>query len=151
MFQKRSLQVYITSWHCCQCIAQIVAHLMKCIKWFIHYFTLYFVTLLRRMFQVKVLTKKWSGRNLTWNVARLQSPSSNDFTQNFSCFYAAQGCEKIAQIWNVQFKFAQPRTRMTAVCLVVTLFPGAFKHTVAQTVVRVPLLVRQPLITGTRP
>jgi hypothetical protein len=66
----------------------------------------------------------WSGRNLTWNFARLQSPSSNDCTQNFSCFYAAQGCEKIAQSRNVQFKFAQPRTRMTAVCLAVTLhFP----------------------------
>jgi hypothetical protein len=34
----------------------------------------------------------------------------------------AQGCEKIAQSWNVQFKFAQPRTRMTAVCLAVTLY-----------------------------
>jgi hypothetical protein len=64
----------------------------------------------------------WSGRNLTWNFARLQSPSSNDCTQKFSCFYAAQGCEKIAQIWNIQFKFAQPRTRMTAVCLPVALY-----------------------------
>jgi hypothetical protein len=52
-----------------------------------------------------------------WNFARLQSPSSNDCTQNFSCRYAVQGCEKIAQIWNVEFKFAPPRTRMSAVCL----------------------------------
>jgi hypothetical protein len=46
------------------------------------------------------LTREWSGwsdRNLTWNFARLQSPSSNDCIQNFSCFYAAQECEKIAQ------------------------------------------------------
>jgi hypothetical protein len=30
--------------------------------------------------------------------------------------------EKIAQSWDVQFKFAQPRTRMTAVCLAVALY-----------------------------
>jgi hypothetical protein len=64
----------------------------------------------------------WSGRNLTWNFARLQSPSSHDCTQNFSYFCAAQECERIAQSWNVQFKFAQPRTRITAVCLPVALY-----------------------------
>jgi hypothetical protein len=34
----------------------------------------------------------------------------------------AQGCEKIAQSWNIQFKFAAPRTRMMAVCLAVALY-----------------------------
>jgi hypothetical protein len=29
---------------------------------------------------------------------------------------------KICPSWNVQFKFAQPRTRMTAVCLAVALY-----------------------------
>jgi hypothetical protein len=33
-----------------------------------------------------------------------------------------QGCEKITQSWNVQFKFAPPRTRVTAACLVVALY-----------------------------
>jgi hypothetical protein len=79
------------------------------------------------------LTREWSGwssRNITWNFAPLQSPSSNDCTQNCSCFYAAQGCEKIAQSWNVQFKFAQLRTRMTAMCLAAgAVFAGAFELT----------------------
>jgi hypothetical protein len=30
--------------------------------------------------------------------------------------------KKIAQSWNVQFKFAPPRTHMTAVCLGVALY-----------------------------
>jgi hypothetical protein len=33
-----------------------------------------------------------------------------------------KGVKKIAESWNVQFKFAQPRTRMTAVCLAVALY-----------------------------
>jgi hypothetical protein len=65
---------------------------------------------------IKALTREWSGlsgRNLAWNFARLQSPSHYDCTQNFSYRYAVQGCETIAQSWNVQFKFAPPRTRVT--------------------------------------
>jgi hypothetical protein len=72
-----------------------------------------------------ILTREWSGlsaRNLTWNFANLQSPSSNDNPQNFSCRYAVQGCEKVAQIWNVQFKFPLPRTRVTAPRLAVGLY-----------------------------
>jgi hypothetical protein len=40
------------------------------------------------------ITWKWSGWNLTWNFAHLQNPSSNDYTQYFSSWYAAQGCGK---------------------------------------------------------
>jgi hypothetical protein len=61
--------------------------------------------------------RQWSGlsgRNLTWNVECLQSLSSIDFTHNFSCRYAVQGCEKIALSWDIQFKFAPPRKRATA-------------------------------------
>jgi hypothetical protein len=33
-----------------------------------------------------------------------------------------KGVKKFAQSWNVQFIFAPPRTRMTAVCLAVALY-----------------------------
>jgi hypothetical protein len=42
-------------------------------------------------------TREWSGlsgRNLSWNLECLQSLSSNDCKQNFSCRYAVHGCEK---------------------------------------------------------
>jgi hypothetical protein len=71
------------------------------------------------------LTREWSGlsgQNLTWNSARLQSQSSNDCSQNYSWRYAVQGCENIAHSWNEQFKFAPPRTRVTAARLAVELF-----------------------------
>jgi hypothetical protein len=49
-----------------------------------------------------------------------------------------KGAKKIAHSWNVQFKFAPTRTRMTAVCLAVgAVFAGAFELTVwAQALVR---------------
>jgi hypothetical protein len=33
-----------------------------------------------------------------------------------------QECEKIAQIWKVQFKFVPPHMHVTAVCLAVVLY-----------------------------
>jgi hypothetical protein len=64
----------------------------------------------------------WSGLNLTWNFARLQSPSSYDCTQNFSCWYAVQECERNAQLWKMQYKFVPPRTRVTAARLAVARY-----------------------------
>jgi hypothetical protein len=55
-----------------------------------------------------ILTRErssWSGWNQTWNFFSSHSLSSNDCTQNFSCWYTVQGCEKIAQSWNLQFRF----------------------------------------------
>jgi hypothetical protein len=48
--------------------------------------------------------------------------SSNDCTQNFSCRYVVQGCEKIARSWDIQFKFAPPCMCVTEVHLAVALY-----------------------------
>jgi hypothetical protein len=40
----------------------------------------------------------WLGQHLTRNFTRLRSPSSNDWTQNFSCQCAVQGCKKLLKL-----------------------------------------------------
>jgi hypothetical protein len=60
------------------------------------------------------LTREWSGLsgwNVAWSFECLQSLSSNDCTQNFSCRCAVQGCEKIARSWDVLFKFFRTLAR----------------------------------------
>jgi hypothetical protein len=47
------------------------------------------------------LTREWyslAGRYNTWNFSHLRSPSTSDWTQNFSCRYEVQGCKKFHRL-----------------------------------------------------
>lgn len=76
-------------------------------------FRLYIILLLTLIKGMVQLVRSKSHLKFSY----LQCPCSNNGTQNFCCQCTMQKCEKIAQSWNVQFRFVPPCTCMMVVCL----------------------------------